>query len=306
VDRRAWLLLGVLASLWGASYLFIKVALRDLSPAMIVLVRTALAAIVLTPIAARRGALADLRGRAGPVVVLASVQIAAPFVLISAGEQEISSSLAGILVASAPIFTALLAVWVDHEERSSGWRLVGVAGGIAGVALLLGVDLSGGSKALLGGLAVVLASLGYAVGGLYLKRRLADAEPIAVAAAAMLASALLTAPAIPFALPDEWPGIGPLAAVAALGALGTGLAFVVFYTLIATVGPARASLVAYIAPVFAVFYGAALLDERVGVATLSGLALILGGSWLAAGGRGSESEEHAARGERVPAARRAA
>ena len=152
MSRASWIKFLALAAFWGASYLFIELGLEDLSPAMIVFLRTALAALVLLPFALRSDALAGLRERLGALALLALVQVAGPFILISAGQQEIASSLAGILVASAPIFTALLAVWVDHEERSHGVALVGVLLGMAGVALLLGVDTGGGSAALIGGL----------------------------------------------------------------------------------------------------------------------------------------------------------
>jgi drug/metabolite transporter (DMT)-like permease len=285
MDRRSWSLLLVLAAIWGASYMFIKIGLRDLSPAMVAFMRVALAAAVIAPLAASRGALSGLRGLVGVLALVAAVQVAGPFLLIALSEQEISSALAGILVATAPIFTALLAIWVDHEERSRGLRLVGVVVGIAGVALLFGIDLSGSGNALLGGLAVVLAGLGYAVGGFLVKHRFAGHDPIGMTVAVMTASALLLAPAALATVPSEAPGIGPLAAVAALGILGTGVAFVLFYGLIARVGPARSFLVAYIAPGFAVLYGAALLDESISAATIAGLALIVAGSWLAAEGR---------------------
>ena len=275
----------LLASMWGASYLFIKVALEDLSPSWIVFLRTALATLVLAPIALRAPGLDELRRCAGAIVFLAALQVAGPFLLISAGEKEISSSLAGILVASAPIFTALLAVWLDREETSRGWSLAGVGIGMVGVGVLLGVDAGGDSGALVGGGMVLLASLGYALGGFFLKRRLSAAPPIGVAAATMLASALLVLPAAVVEAPGSAPAWRPLAAVAALGVLGTGISFAIFYTLIADVGPARASLVAYIAPGFAVVYGVVLLGEAVTVATFAGLAMILGGSWLAAEGR---------------------
>ena len=132
-----------LAAIWGASYMFIKIAVRDLSPAMVAWSRIALAAIVLVALAASQGVLGEMRGRAPMLALLAAVQIAGPFLLISAGEVEISSSLAGILVTSTPLFTALLAIWVDHEERSQGLRLGGVLLGVVGVAVLLGVDLGG-------------------------------------------------------------------------------------------------------------------------------------------------------------------
>ena len=285
MDRRSWSLLLVLGAIWGASYLLIKIGLRDLSPSMVAFVRIALAALVLLPVAAAQGALSGIRARAGWLALVGAVQVAGPFVLISAGEEQISSSLAGILVASVPLFTALLAIWVDHEERSQGLRLGGVLVGFGGVALLLGVDLGGSGSALLGGLAVVLASLGYAVGGLLVKHRLAGLAPVGMSAAVVTASAIFLLPPALLTAPEAAPGLGPAAAVAVLGVLGTGLAFVILYRLIASIGPARAWLVTYIAPGFAVVYGAVLLSEEVTVATLAGLALILFGSWLAAEGR---------------------
>jgi drug/metabolite transporter (DMT)-like permease len=285
MDRRSWSLLIALAAIWGASYMLIKIGLRDLSPGMVACLRVALAALVVAPIAASRGALAGLGGVVGMLVVVGAIQVAGPFFLISLGEQEISSALAGILIATAPIFTAVLAIWIDHEERSQGLRLVGIGVGIAGVALLFGVDLSGSGSLLLGGLAVVLAGLGYAIGGFLVKHKLAGLEPLGLTFAVMAASTLLLAPVAVATAPSQAPGIGPFAAVAALGVIGTGLAFVIFYGLIARVGPARSFLVAYLAPGFAVVYGATLLGEAITAATIAGLALILAGSWLAAEGR---------------------
>ena len=142
--------------------MLIKIGIRDLSPAMVAWSRIALAAGLLAAYAASRGELRGFGGQVPALALLASVQVAAPFVLISVGEQEISSSLAGILVASTPLFTALLAIRLDHEERARGLRLVGIALGIVGVAVLLGIDVGGDGAQLLGALAVVLASLGYA------------------------------------------------------------------------------------------------------------------------------------------------
>lgn len=291
MTRRAWIGITVLASLWGASYLFIKIGLRGFSPAMLVFLRTALGALVLLPAALARGALRTLRGHIGFVAVLAAVQVAAPFVLISLGERSISSSLAGILVSTTPLFTALIALRVDRDERVSGTGLVGVAVGILGVALVVGVDV--GHSGLLGALAVVLASLGYAAGSLMLKRRMRGVPAVGVASATMAASALMLIPAAVATWPSQAPGAGPALAVLALGCGGTGLAFVIFYSLIADVGASRATLVTYLAPGFAVVYGVALLGERFTVATAAGLLLIVGGSWLAAEGR-------------LPVARRAA
>jgi drug/metabolite transporter (DMT)-like permease len=286
VTRRAWILFGLLSAAWGASYMFIKVALDDgVPPAAIVFARTALAALVLWPVASRMGALDGLRSRLGAIALLALIQVAVPFMLITLGEQEISSSLAGILVGTAPIFTFLLAFALEGEERAGRASLTGVGIGIVGVILLLGVDLGGSGAALLGGLAVILASFGYAVGSWYLKRNLAEHEPVGIVTATLAATALMILPLVAIDPPSEVPSLDAAASLLTLGVIGTGFCFVVFYWLIANEGPARASLVAYVAPGFSVVYGVVLLDESFGLATAVGLALILGGSWLAAEGR---------------------
>jgi drug/metabolite transporter (DMT)-like permease len=285
MDRRSWFWLLALGAIWGASYMFIAIGIRDLSPAMVAFLRVALAAAVLIPIAASQGALSGARRYAGWLVLVGAVQVAGPFILIGAGEEEISSSLAGILVAAAPLWTAVLAIWVDHEERSQGLRLLGVLIGFAGVGLLLGVDLGGGGAELLGGLAVVAAALGYAIGGLLVKHRLTGMAPVGMSGLVMTASAVLLLPVAFATAPDSFPSLGPIAAVAALGVAGTGVAFVIFYWLISTVGPARTLVVTYVAPGFAIFYGALFLSEEITVATIAGLALILAGSWLSAEGR---------------------
>ncbi len=284
MDRRSTSLLLVLAVIWGASYLLIKVGVRDLSPAMVAFGRIAFGALVLVPVARRAGALRGLDGLWPAILAVSIAQVAAPFLLIALGEEEISSSLAGILVASAPIFTALLAIFFDPEERSEGIQLLGIVAGLVGLVLLLGVDIGVGGDELLGGLAVVLAGLGYAIGGLLAKHRLKRVQPLGVAAVVLAVSTVISLPAALATLPAEAPGIGPAAAVATLGVVGTGIAFAIFYELIASVGPARTFLVTYLAPVFAVAYGVILLDESFGLVTLGGLLLILGGSYFAAGG----------------------
>jgi drug/metabolite transporter (DMT)-like permease len=275
----------LLSAFWGASYLFIKVALEDVFSAWaIVSIRTALAAIVLVPLAAKMGVLRSLRGRSGPIVVLALVQVAGPLTLIGLGEEHIASSLTGILVASAPIFTFLLAFALSGEQRDSGTALAGVAIGIVGVAMLLGVDAGGGADAIAGGLMVILAAFGYAVAAWYLKRNLAGVEPVATVAGTQVVAALITLPLGLTHIPDAAPALDAVASLLTLGVFCTGIAFVIFHSLVATDGPSRASLVGYIAPVFSIFYGVVLLDESFTVATAVGLVLILGGSWLAAGG----------------------
>ena len=296
MDRRAWALLLILGSIWGASYLFIKIGLRDLSPAMVAWARVALAALVLVPLARGFGARAekqgipDWRSRLPMLALVSATQVAGPFVLIAVGEQEISSSLAGILISSAPLFTAVLAIRFDPEERSTGFRLVGIGLGFVGVSLLLGVDLGDSGSQLLGGAAVLLAGLGYAVSALLAKREFSDSEPISVAAGVMLVSTVLLAPFGLLSAPGSVPGLGPVAAIATLGIVGTGIAFAFFYSLIRSIGPARTYVVTYIAPGFAVIYGTIFLDETITAATVAGLGLIVGGSWLAAGGLSAGEE----------------
>jgi drug/metabolite transporter (DMT)-like permease len=285
MQRLYWTLLLLLVAIWGSSYLFIEIGLREMSRALVVLLRLAFGAAVLLPIAWRRGALDGLAGLWSLLALVAAVQVAAPFLLIAEGQQEITSALAGILVSSVPIFTAILAIFFDPGDRSDGLRGVGVLLGIVGVAVLLGVDLGGSSALLLGGLAVVLASLGYAIGGLITRKKLGSVQPLGVAAVVL---SLGTAMAVPFALatlPAAMPGAGPIAAGVALGVLGTGVAFAIFYGLLARVGPSRTFVVTDLAPGFAVIYGATLLGEEVAIATLVGLGLILAGSFLAAEGR---------------------
>jgi drug/metabolite transporter (DMT)-like permease len=284
VERRNWILLLVLAALWGASYLFIKIGLDDLSPAGVVFSRTALATLVLLPFAFASGGLGPIWRKAHLVFALAAIQVAGPFLLISQGERHIASSLAGILVASAPIFTALFAIWIDHTERLHGRGLVGVFIGLVGVGLLLGVDVGGSGAALGGGLMVVLASTGYALGAFALKRWFSGHPPIALVTSTMGASALMTVPLFLADLPGHV-GLDTISAMCALGVGGTGIAFVIYYTLNQAVGATRTALVAYIAPVFAVIYGVTLLGESFGPGTAAGIVLIIGGSWLAANAR---------------------
>jgi drug/metabolite transporter (DMT)-like permease len=286
VTRRSWILLAVLAALWGASYAFIKVALDEVSPAFLVVVRVALGALVLAPVALARGALGPAGRHLPWLAFVAVAQVDIPFLLIAVGEQSIPSSLAGILVASAGMFTALLAVGLLPGDRLSRTGLSGVLCALVGVTLLFGVDLGGGgTDAIVGGLLVLLASVGYAVGSLAAKRHLAEVPPIGVAAGIMLIGTVLLAPVVPFSLPDAAPGADTWGALAVLGAGGTGLAFLIFFTLNAEIGPSRASIVSYVAPVFSVVYGVALLDEGFSIGTAAGLVLILLGSWTAANDR---------------------
>jgi drug/metabolite transporter (DMT)-like permease len=273
------------AAVWGASYMFIKVALDDFSEGAIVCIRTALGAAVLLTLAVRWGALAPLRACWHWLVPIALVQVAVPFLLITFGEDRVDSQLAGILVSSAPIFTALLAMRFDQAERSRGWAGVGILVGMLGVIALFGLDLSGSGDQVLGGLMVLLAGCCYAIGAMLIKHKLSGVPPVAVAGGNMAIAALVTLPLFLATLPDHAPSLKAVGSLVALGAAGTGFAFLWFYTLIAEIGPARASVIAYISPGFSVVYGVTLLGEPFTAGAVVGLGLILAGSWLAVQGR---------------------
>jgi drug/metabolite transporter (DMT)-like permease len=279
MDRRIASLLLLTAALWGIPYLLIKIAVADLSPFVIVFGRVAIGAAIVSAVAARRGVLGQLRGRLPDVGFLALVQLVDPFLLLTFGERHVSSSLAGVLVATTPILTGLLAFLVPEADRPTGLRALGLGVGICGVGLVLGIEVRGD---LLGGLLCLGTSLGYAVGAHTLKRRFAGVEPVAVLAGTLSAASLALLVPAAVSLPGHAPSGGAVAAVVALGIFPTAIAFLLAYQLIAEIGPSRLSVVAYIAPCFAVVFGAAFLSETIGVATVAGLLTVLVGSWLAA------------------------
>ena len=252
MTRRSWLMLVATAAVWGSSYMLIKVALDAFSEGAIVCLRTALGAALLLSFAAHRGVLGDVRGRLRWIAIIAFVQVVGPFLLITQGETRISSSLTAILISSVPIFTALLAMRFDHAERSQGWALAGVVIGIVGVAMLFGLDLSGSRDELTGGAMMLGAALGYAISWMLVKHKLAGAAAESVAGGTMLVAALATAPLLVAAPPPAAPPLDAVGSMVALGVGGTGVAFILFYALIADIGPARASMVSYVAPAFSI------------------------------------------------------
>jgi drug/metabolite transporter (DMT)-like permease len=286
VDRRAALVFMLVSALWGAPYLLIKIAVGGLSPELIVFARTAVGALVLLPLAARTGRLEGLRPRWRWLMLLGAIEMAVPFTLITAGERHIPSSLAGILVASAPLFVALIAVRISPAERPRGAGLLGLAAGFAGVVVLLGLDVRGGGAALVASFAVLLAAVLYAIAAHVLNARFRDVSPIGVMGAVMAFAALILLIPSALSLPSSAPTAGELFAVLGLGIGCTAVAFVGFASLTADVGPARASIVAYVAPAFAVALGVIFRSETVGLSTIAGLALILSGSGVAATHRG--------------------
>jgi drug/metabolite transporter (DMT)-like permease len=274
---RAWALFAVVATLWGVPYLFIGVALRHgVGPLSTAAGRVLLAAAVLAPFALRARGRALLRGRWRRLAVLAVVEVAVPFTLIPLGEQTVSSGLAGVLIATEPMFVLFAGLAPGSRGRPAPVALAGLAVGFAGVVVLLGVEGSGP-----GAVAVVLAAACYGVGAVLVGRWFGDVAPVVVTAGLLaLATPLLVVLAL-LVEPVPAPSWAGLSAVVVLGLLCTLAGFVAFFALIARAGPDRASLITYVAPVVAVVCGAALLAEPVGWRTLAGAALILVGAWLA-------------------------
>jgi drug/metabolite transporter (DMT)-like permease len=280
MTRRAWVLFATVSLLWGVPYLFIKVAVAEVPPVTVVFVRVALAAALLAPVAARRGALRGLRGRLPPLVVLSLTEITVPFLLISTGEQRITSSLAGLLIAAMPLFVALLALRFDAAERVSGSRLLGLLLGLGGVALLLGVDLGGDLEQVIGGAMVLLATLCYAGSTLLVKRAFSDVPMLGVVTVATAISSLLLAPFALALTPARLPSINVVLALVALGVLCTAAGLLSYFALIVEAGPSRASVITYMNPGVAVALGVAILGEPLTGGILAGFVLIIAGSWL--------------------------
>jgi drug/metabolite transporter (DMT)-like permease len=270
MTRRYLPMLVLLALVWGSSFMFIKVAVRELDPATLVLGRLGVAALTLGLIVP----LAELRAHGPMLAVVGLLNTAVPFWLLSWGETRIDSGLASIIQASVPIFNALIAFGFFHEQRVTGRRLVGVAVGFVGVALLVGAQPQG---KLLGALAVVGMAVCYAAGGLVARHQLADARPQAVALGTTLVAAIAMLPAGIAGTPAHVPSWKPIASVVVLGVLGTAVAYLLFFAIVAGAGAGYASLVTYLVPPIALAYGAVFLGESVGAAAGAGLVLILAG-----------------------------
>jgi drug/metabolite transporter (DMT)-like permease len=285
MSARAWATFAAVSTLWGIPYLFIKLAVDEVPPAFVAWSRVAIGAAVMLPLAWRLGLLRGVRGRLGAVTVYALCEVIVPFPLIAAGEQWVSSSLTAILIAAVPLLVAVLALRFDASERVHGARLVGLLIGLAGVALLVGIDVAGEPSELLGAGLILLGATGYAGSTLVIRRSLADVDPRATIAAALGVSTIALVPAVAVAPPQVMPSGTAIASLVVLGLACTALALALFVALVAEVGAGRATVITYVSPVVAVALGVTLLDERPGVGAVAGLLLILAGTWLSTGGR---------------------
>jgi drug/metabolite transporter (DMT)-like permease len=279
MSGRGWMWLGLLSLIWGSGFLLTTIAVRDMPPATSILIRLVLATAVLAPLLRRRR-LALPRGLRGwtPFLVLGLLNTTLPFTLNAWSLTRIDSGIAGILTATVPIFTVIVAHLATRDERATGAKVTGIGLGMAGVVLILGMDadaLTSGSTA--GKLAVLLASVLYGMGAVY-ARSLQGIPPLMLAFGQIVTSVLYLTPFV-LVVDRPWEattwGAGTLAAIVALGVFGSAAAYLIFYSLLTTSGAIAASLVAYLIPLVAVVLGVLFLDERLLGQHVAGMVLIL-------------------------------
>jgi len=280
VSRRDALLLLLLSAIWGSSFLFIKLGVDVLEPSVVALGRLVFGALLLAALLPGRGGLGPLRGHLVPLVVLGALNNAVPFWLLGFAETRLPTGLTAVIQAAAPIFTVILASRMDVTQRVTGTRLIGIGVGFVGVALLVGVQ-SGDN--LVAAFAVLGVALCYAISVLYAGRTVRGIPPLQVSLGQLVCAAVLMAPFGLAQLPGTIPPARVWFAIIALGALGSGIAYLLYFAIIASAGASRAILVTYLVPAFALVYGAIFLDEAVTATALIGLVLILGGTALATG-----------------------
>jgi drug/metabolite transporter (DMT)-like permease len=284
VSWRAWLAFALLGIIWGVPYFFIKLAVQELSPFVVVCGRLLIATAILLPIAAHRGALRGLSAHKLAVCAFALIEFVIPFSAISIGERWIESSVTGILIAAVPLTITLISRFFGVHERLGAVRATGLAVGLLGVVTLVGFGTISSFLGWVGVGCMLVATLGYAIGPLIVQRYLHGLDSIGPLSLSLLvASILLLAPAIA-TLPQHLPSVTALASVVILGLLCTAVAMLLMFFLIRQAGAARASVITYINPAVATLLGVVLLHERLGIGGYTAFALILIGSWLATRG----------------------
>jgi drug/metabolite transporter (DMT)-like permease len=270
-----------LCLIWGIPYFLIKVALVDFSPAVVAWGRISLGALVLFPLAYRRGGLGVWRQHKAALSAFAVAELVIPFSLIAVGERWISSSLAGILVATVPMTVVLLAPAFGIKETMSARRILGLFVGFAGVVALLGIDRISSPLQWAGAACIAVAVVGYAAGPLVVQRYLADVDESAAVAVSLVIASIILLPFAVLTMPAVTPTMHGTASLATLGIVCTAVAMLLYFYLINAAGAARASVIAYVNPAVAALLGVLLLNEHLGIGSITGLILILAGSWLA-------------------------
>jgi drug/metabolite transporter (DMT)-like permease len=279
MSRRGLVLFGLMAVIWGIPYLFIRIAVAEITPAMLVFVRTSIGAAILLPVALLRVDLRPVLRRWRWLVAFAAVEIAGPWVLLGSAEQHITSSLAALVIAGTPLVGTVLALATRGSDRLGPTRVVGLLLGVVGVVGIVGADFHASDMTAL--VEVFLVAIGYAVGPAILSRRLGGLPSIGVMALSLALTAVVYAPIAAVQWPAVVPSPNALFAVATLGILCTAVAFMLFGELIAEVGPVRATVITYINPAVAAVLGVLVLSEAFTVPMGVGFALVIVGSALA-------------------------
>jgi drug/metabolite transporter (DMT)-like permease len=279
MTRRGLVLFALMSVIWGIPYLFIRVAVAEISPATLVFARTAIATVILLPLALLRTDLRPVLRRWRWLVAFAAVEVAIPWVLLSSAEQRISSSLAGLLVAGVPLVGTVFAIATRGTDRLGPSGPLGLLIGFVGVAAIIGADV--GTTDLLALLQVGGVVVGYAVGPAILARRLVGLSSLGIMAVSLAMSAVLYAPIAAAQWPSAVPSGNALGAIAILGVVCTAAAFLLFAALIGEIGPVRATLITYVNPAVAALLGVLVLQESFTVPMALGFVLVIAGSALA-------------------------
>jgi drug/metabolite transporter (DMT)-like permease len=292
VSRRGLVLFALMAVIWGIPYLFIRIAVAEITPATLVLLRTAIAAAILLPIALLRVDLRPILARWPWVVAFTAIEIAIPWVMLGSAEQHLSSSLTGILIAGTPLVGTVFALVTGGADRFGRTAVVGLVIGILGVAAIVGADFGTSDTTAL--LQIVVVVIGYAVGPAILARRLGGLSSLGVMAVSLALCAVVFVPIALPQLPATMPSFNVVVAVLILATVCTAAAFMVFAALIDEIGPVRATVITYINPAVAAILGVLVLRETFTVAMAVGFALVLLGSAIATRRPGSAAEAGAA------------
>jgi drug/metabolite transporter (DMT)-like permease len=282
MTRRALILFAALGIAWGIPYLFIKIAVTELDPAMLVLARAGLAAILLLPLAFARRQVFQVLRRWKPLLAYTAVEIIIPWYFLSSAEQKLPSSTAGLLLAAVPLAGVAIARIIGRPAKLTWVNWSGIAVGMIGVAALVGLEIGGSDLLAVGEVAIVV--VGYALGPAILSKWMSDLPGVGVTAVSLAITAVFYVPVVIIAgvWPTAWPSAQVIVSIVVLAVICSALAFILMVALIGEVGPVKATAITYINPAVAILAGVLILGEAFTVWTLVGFVLVVGGAYLVA------------------------
>jgi len=281
MSRRNWFLFIFIGFLWGIPYLLIKVAVDELSPSVIVFSRVAIGSTILIPMAMKRGSLMPAIKAWKYVIPYAIGEMVGPWFLITAAEEKMTSGLAGLLVATVPIWATLIASFHGDKSVWQSKRLIGILIGFVGIVLVVGIESFSGRQSIVAIFMILIAAIGYAWAVTMVTAKIPHIEPISINAVAMVFTMFVYLPFLILHAPEKTPSIEAIGSVVVLGLFPTALAFILFFQLIKDIGTARGSLVTYLNTAFAVLLGVIILGEKFTLGIAIGLPLVLIGSYFA-------------------------